>query len=135
MKILLLIIVGICLPLFTFGQGNLQFSKAKYIKFNKTFQANGTEYQFFDSLVTVPPGKIWKIESSGTTCVDNTTTSYPNSRLDGVVIASAQPGRATVNFPIWLPEGTYKFGISTIPLSGPEQILAYFSILEFNVVQ
>jgi hypothetical protein len=120
------------------GQGNLQFSTAKFIRFEKTFPSTGgVNYQFFDSLFVVPAGKVWKLESSGSSSdVSGAESTFANSRIDGVAISSAsRSNTAKYNFPIWLPTGTYKFGISAIPLSGSEKVSAYFSILEFNIVQ
>ena len=58
-----------CLKLFclilicSYGQGNLQFNQVINIQFTKRLPYNTGGGA--DTLITVPAGKIWKIESAG----------------------------------------------------------------------
>ena len=132
------------------GQGNLQFNSVKYIKFDKTFPSasSGTD-QLIDSIVVVPVGKVWKIESSRSKLLVNLGVGIDHacSTLDGIDISenrnfstggstqTAVPGKEFQG-PIWLPSGSYKFGVRFFQYNdGQGRALAFFSIVEFNVVQ
>ena len=134
MKKIVFISLFSILTIGSFAQGNLQFSGAKYIKFNKTFPyilSGGI--QIFDSLVIVPPGKVWKVESAGANSNKFSNTTIVSSIFDGVRISNT----SSVLFPIWLPAGSYRLGVAAVVASidDPQvETSSFFSIIEFNLV-
>lgn len=100
-----------------YSQGNLQFSAVKYIKLESVYS--------FDTLITIPVGKVWKIESAATTY---TGSYYPRINIDNATIAIGL-GILTP-FPIWLSNGTYMFSL----LSGGNPGNGIISAIEYNLV-
>mgnify|MGYP006273791781 FL=1 len=107
----------------TFGlkaqaQGNLQFNQV----INMAFTAANT------TPVTVPAGKVWKIES----CMLNTSTNnYAYMLYNGIYynMRQQQTSAHIVNFPFWLSAGTsVTFGGNGGGTGG------LLSIIEFNIV-
>jgi hypothetical protein len=99
------------------AQGNLQFNQI----INLPFTVSNT------TPVTVPAGKIWKIESCMLTTVSN---SYAFMLYNGVIYNMRQQlsSAHNVNFPFWLASGTsVTFGAN----GGAGGLL---SIIEFNIV-
>ncbi len=98
------------------GQGNLQFNQV----INLPFVANNT------TPVTVPTGKVWKLESCMLTSSGN---SYALMLYNGALYNMRQQQTSTqvATFPFWLSSGaSVTFGTSS---SG-----GILSILEFNIV-
>jgi hypothetical protein len=100
------------------AQGNLQFNQVINMAFTG---ANTTP-------VTVPAGKVWKIES----CMLNTpSNNYAYMLYNGVYynLRQQQSSAHNVNFPFWLSSGTtVTFGGNGGGTGG------LLSILEFNIV-
>ena len=114
MKKIILLYLFSLLSIGSFAQGNLQFIGAKYIKFNKTFNYIPVpEFQIYDSLIVVPDGKVWKIESAGANNKSG-NSDYSSSTLDGVRIGLKTIGSSSGTFPIWLPAGSYRLGVSAL---------------------
>lgn len=102
---------------YVYSQGNLQFSAVKYIKLESVYN--------FDTLITIPIGKVWKIESAAASF---TGTYYPRINLDNATIAYGL-GIATP-FPIWLSNGTYTFSL----IGGGSPGNGFISAIEYNIV-
>jgi len=100
------------------AQGNLQFNQVINMAFTG---ANTTP-------VTVPAGKVWKIES----CMLNTpSNNYAYMLYNGVYYNMRQQlsSAHNVNFPFWLASGTsVTFGGNGGGAGG------MLSILEFNII-
>jgi hypothetical protein len=106
----------------SFAQGNLQFNQVIFydIPFGST--------QPF----TVPPGKVWKVESVGATsssCVVwlQNSAGQAIGNLYYVSSSNYQPA-----YPIWFP--TNHSGFFAYNINNCTGARAYVSIIEFNVV-
>ncbi len=121
------------------AQGNLQFNQVKLIKLSYVVP-NNNSYQAYSQVITVPAGKVWKIESvigsaQGTTNYVSPTTSIV---LDGITLFFY--GNTTGNYlsaplPIWLPEGSYDLTlVSSSGVSTGTTISGRVSAIEFNVI-
>jgi hypothetical protein len=117
MKSLLFLLIFICFGALK-AQGNLQFNQVINMPFTGT---NTTP-------VSVPAGKVWKIES----CMLNTpSNNYAYMLYNGVYYNMRQQlsSAHNVNFPFWLASGTsVTFGGNGGGTGG------MLSILEFNIV-
>jgi hypothetical protein len=126
------------------AQGNLQFNAVKYYQLSVTQPVSGN-YQESSQTITVPSGKVWKIESAlGSAYIPGTNqttiTSAPVILLDGRVLFQTNLGTSVLTItnpsvPFWLPAGSYTLTIKS-PNSNATtaQFLGSVSILEFNVV-
>ena len=116
-RALLCFLAAYCLlPADSSAQGNLQFNQV--IMYDMT--SGGTQN------ITVPAGKVWKIESASTSNGSTVGVSLRNAALQNIGILSTST--AASNFPIWLPTGfTGSFYNNA---AGRSMV----SILEFNVV-
>jgi hypothetical protein len=129
-----------------FGQGNLQFNKVINIQFTKRLPYNTGGGA--DTVITVPPGKIWKIESASSSFFIDTVnlnintvaqTSFASIYINETVIFNPGVVSTTtmISFPIYLNAGTaYRLGMRSPSTGGsydlPHRI--FLSILEFNIV-
>lgn len=136
-----IMIAMLCLCAFVAkAQANLQFNQVKLIKLSYV-TPNSNSYQVYDQVITVPAGKVWKIESvigsaqGGTSNYVSPTTSVI---LDGVILSfysSSTGNYQAAAFPIWLPEGSYTLGlVSSASVTTGTTITGRFSAIEFNVV-
>ena len=101
----------------TFSQGNLQFNQV--IMFD--LPASGTVN------ITVPVGKVWKIESVGNGG-SSPYTMLRNAAVQNIAQFGAATGTSSTPLPFWLPTGfTGSFLANSINRT-------CISILEFNVV-
>ena len=121
MKILLLFFF--LLPFsFLFSQGNLQFNQV--ISASATLGLNGAS-----AVVTVPVGKVWKIESVN-------GWADCGSRL-GITINTIPTLVSDAKFPIWLKSGDLlRMTVQINPGSGFAcgPMNYYYSIIEFNII-
>lgn len=117
MRLLLFLVLFLCLESFK-AQGNLQFNQVINMAFSG---ANTTP-------VTVPAGKVWKLEN----CMLNTSSNnYVHMLYNGVYYNMRQQvsGANNGNFPFWLSAGTsVTFGGNGGGAGG------MLSIIEFNVI-
>ena len=128
MKKTILLAVVLLLGCTAFAQGNLQFNKAQHLAFSGTFSTS----QSTISNITVPAGKVWKVES-GSICwiyQGKANTSGIYLLIDNQMLQSPDIHQSS---PIWLPEGTYKIEYNTSNSS--YSYSGGISILEFNIVQ
>ena len=107
--IAVLILISISLK----AQGNLQFNQVLLL--DVTNPANS---------VTVPAGKVWKIESA----IMNQNNSYTQLQIGGVSYYLSSTSTLYKNVPFWIPSGT------SLGLLSPSGHLGKISIIEFNVV-
>ena len=99
------------------AQGNLQFNQVINMAFTG---ANTTP-------VTVPAGKVWKIENCMLSTVSNT---YAQMQYNGVIYNLRQQNTSTqvANFPFWFSGGSSLIFGAGGPVGG------LLSIIEFNII-
>jgi len=120
----------------TSAQGNLQFNQVKYFQFNCT-QSGGSVFTESLQTVTVPAGKVWKIESANCGSYSPTTNSLIYSSGGRVLLDSRLIVDVSSNtgfLPFWIPAGTYTIGIRSMSLTNGVQFLGSMSAIEFNIV-
>ena len=128
----ILLILAIAFSSASFAQGNLQFNQVV----NEEFTGSYNGY-FNSGNITVPAGKVWKIESASLVMMDaNPGIGQPLSTSSlslvvGKYICVYTNVPEFARFPIWLSEGTYAVGGYA---SGPITYSANLSAIEFNVV-
>jgi hypothetical protein len=127
----ILIILALSISSLSFGQGNLQFNQVV----KQTFSTTSTS-TFIVGTITVPAGKVWKVESCGfVQQFVSGAEGVLGSSLNQVVLGSHaiyylnNPG--LVYLPLWLPTGTYQVSANT-GVAGTKIIS--ISAIEFNVV-
>ena len=122
-KTLILLFVLLPFSLVINAQGNLEYNKVKLVTINGSSP---------DIVITVPVGKVWKIESA---IVGYYQYGSPTMYLDNQLIY--QTGLANKIFPIWLPSGSYTlslFCVSCNGSSGPGNLKGSISAIEYNEV-
>jgi hypothetical protein len=119
------------------AQGNLQFNQVKNIEINGTTLLNTTQIGNPISTlgsITVPIGKVWKIESVSGIKNGQESADIFNTHvrvLIGNHKALVSPGDEIIMFPIWLSAGNYPIKASSNPL---ENLIISISAIEFNIV-
>lgn len=143
MKSILITVYLILFTVATFAQGNLQFNQV----INQTITtAYGQGYGGLNNetvVVTIPAGKVWKIESAHLSYQSSTSTKYytantssENSQLvlDGAVIAMDDDSYYVTPGPIWLAAGTHTFILQGyINTSSNYRWNALITAIEFNI--
>ncbi len=118
-KIISAVVVIFCLVLFadkSYAQGNLQFNQV--ILYD---MASGGIQN-----ITVPAGKVWKIESASTANGSNAGIQIRNAAAQGIGILST--ATTASNFPVWLPSGFIGSFFNS------SAVRSCVSIIEFNVI-
>jgi hypothetical protein len=118
-KIISALVIVFCVAFFTHeskAQGNLQFNQV--ILFDMASGATPT--------ITVPPGKVWKIETASTANGANAGIQIRNSSVQAIALLSTSTTAAS--YPFWLPSG---FSGSFLNSAA---VRSCVSIIEFNVV-
>ena len=109
----------------SFSQGNLQFNIARLESYSFNF-SGGDRY---DTLL-VPNGKVLKITSTSMNYGGDNFAAF----IDGFrVWGFSRDYPSYLNFPIWLPSGTYVIKVSHFS-SFTINLIFSFSGIEFNVV-
>jgi hypothetical protein len=140
MKILFLSFFLVLCPLL-YSQGNLQFNQVVVTPFSSPFAAGqqSTVLRAANpSSITVPAGKVWKIESACMTAGDATSKFVnpgdylflDNFLLWGTIGNGAVP--ADITFPIWLSAGTYNLRVTYT--SANNSYTGAISAIEFNII-
>jgi hypothetical protein len=118
------------------AQGNLQFNQVKNLEITGTTTLNGALQLTTIGSITVPSGKVWKIES--VTAFENTIqANYYTYGLGlkvniGNHIAYDASNNVTIHYPIWLSAGNYL--IKSCGNTGPINVVTSISAIEFNIV-
>lgn len=122
------------------AQSNLQFNKVVLVQMSYVLP-NTNSFQTSQQSITVPAGKIWKIESaSGSAQGPSTNYISPTTTitLNGMNLTFYNSSSGTywqADFPIWLPEGTYTLGlVSSSSVLANTTITGRISGIEFNVL-
>jgi hypothetical protein len=100
------------------AQGNLQFNQVILVDL-----ASGGAYN-----IIVPPGKVWKIESSMNYNGSSGAVGLRNAAVQAIGILGSSSSNAASTYPFWLPSG---FTGSFLNVSAGRSCV---SIIEFNVV-
>ena len=114
------------------AQGNLQFNQVVAADINAAALPYASTVI---GTITVPAGKVWKVESTSYTYTQSGNT-WPMGGTSYVVrigshIAYCQnSGHPQQYLPLWLPAGTY----SVTALGFDEDVTFSYSAIEFNVV-
>jgi hypothetical protein len=137
MKTIGLLSMIIMLAFTVSAQGNLQFNQVIYIKMSYVLPTSSS-FQTSQQTLTVPPGKVWKIESASGSAQGSTNYVSPTTSitLDGVILTFYNGSSGTyweTNFPIWLPEGTYTLAMVSSTSTVNTTITGRLSAIEFNV--
>ena len=135
-----IIIIAALLSLFSLvnAQGNLQFNRVFLVEQSFVVPSNVSS-PFIEQTITVPAGKVWKIESvmanysyniGGNLGVGSTVAVLLNKK-------TLYQGGVMAAFPIWLPEGTYTLRYVFTSNTGAIGSEVYGGItgIEFNVTQ
>lgn len=102
-----------------YTQGNLQFNQV--ILYD--FAASATQ------AITVPSGKVWKIEAGNSYNGSNSGITIRNSANQAMGVLSTSASVSTSVYPFWLPSG-----FTGSLLNGASTGRACLSIIEFNIV-
>jgi hypothetical protein len=130
-KILFLVLFSLCSLLFvpcSNAQGNLQFNQVVSLSQSFIGTAGGSNtFNYTGSPITVPSGKVWKVEKISVNGGNNGSGVRINN-LHSLSVSDANTG------PIWLKASDelkiYTSCYSCVSLSG-----SYFiSIVEFNII-
>ena len=129
----ILLILAIAFSSASFGQGNLQFNQVINSTITAAVETTGTNI----GTITVPTGKVWKIETTGYSYFGGLTryiednTSATVFMGDFIVWNGNQNDDNNRWFPLWLSEGTYTVNAR----SGTAHTSTFaISAIEFNVV-
>lgn len=141
-KIILTLVVLANLMMVAKAQGNLQFNQVIYRELSITITANITN-PFTQITLTVPAGKVWKIESVITSQITGAAGSY-GYYTDGIITLNGRVLHfggwdSPSPLPVWLPEGSYTLVLSRncapcYSSSSPPTINGSISAIEFNIV-
>lgn len=129
----ILLILAIAFSSASFGQGNLQFNQVVNYENTAFVPTSGSAVQ---GTITVPAGKVWKVETCSYVLVSG-GNDFPYTSSNGSVHIGKNTvyyviSNQTTNYlPLWLGEGTYD--ITRYSQSGYTVTIA-FSAIEFNVV-
>lgn len=142
----LLLLCAIVLSSAALGQGNLQFNQV--INYDLIGSSSGSGDVSFQSLtVTIPVGKVWKVESAS--CRYQSTTSGSNlieggntaNRLlilvDNVPVTHLVRGEFAIQneLPLWLPAGAHSIVLSGyVTSTNSKNAFGKVSIIEFNII-
>ena len=133
----LLVILAIAFSSASFAQGNLQFNQVMFLEYTTSVLGSATTTA---GVITVPAGKVWKIEHANLYSV----AGYPRTQAGGrslfinntLIYRSKGPSNAihlVDSFPLWLPAGTYNIVIGN-EQSSTYNINSSINAIEFNVV-
>lgn len=143
MKSILILVALVGISFAGFAQGNLQFSRVVLWETDFMLATNALN-QFVEQTITVPAGKVWKIEGAYATYRNNSPTNptyhtWPQLLINNKLIHSSSSSSSTTTawynyLPMWLPEGTYT--VRVVSYNGSSQgneVFAGLSAIEFNL--
>jgi hypothetical protein len=153
MKRLLTLLAWGLLVGFTYSQGNLQFNQVLKLQWNQTTPAVAGYHTVGPYVVTVPVGKVLKIESMNVSATrvalapsyEDAAGFYssfgpPSIFLEDVMIYSSSYGFSSAGFgPVipqihWLQPGNHNFYIGGYSPGPASAFTAIITAIEFNVV-
>lgn len=133
---LFFIVLFIAFSTWSFSQGNLQFNQVINMSYNYNFLNTGQKQTV--GSVTVPVGKVWKIES-GSIHGEYSANNYPypletSLFLGDFCVISMSSGNygSPVNYPIWLSAGVYSVVMNVNNNGG--NLKCALSVIEFNII-
>lgn len=142
----LLFILAITISSLSFSQGNLQFNQVLAIDLTGTYASNG-HIILQSSTITIPAGKVWKVESANCRIKNvNEALLYGSSSsnrlamtIDNVAIchiaASNTSDSGVTELPMWLPAGTYNVElVAYISSANSHTFYGKATVIEFNVI-
>ena len=137
-RIFSLLVVVVALSGFSYAQGNLQFNQVIIENLSSTVSSYTTVTA---TTITVPAGKVWKIEHADLWFNNSTRQSfsgYYSLYIDNIILhhsrgSSGSSNQFAENFPVWLPAGTYTVFISNED-SSSHNYSGTINAIEFNVV-
>ena len=134
----LLILVFSLMSIQSFSQGgNLQFNSVLNDEVLGSVVGNNGQVGDILGTITVPAGKVWKIESTSAFKINPTADAPQNLQsamvfVDNHWVVGVDGGGATPTFPIWLKEGPHQVKIQ---ISDASSVVSFsYSGIEFNVV-
>jgi hypothetical protein len=124
-----------------YSQGNLEFNQVLVLSVPASggVTVNNTNPLATISL-TVPAGKVWKIESASLLEIGAGVKRPPNTAgvsfdfNNFVLLGRDSFGLLKADFPIWVPEGTYNLNINTCCSATCSNCQGKISVIEFNIV-
>lgn len=134
MKKILLFVAFLGTIFFSEAQGNLQFNQV----INGSIDANILNNQVTPGSITVPEGKVWKIESvsyfsnPGTTYQNNMGNNTAQAWIGNHQVWAGNSNTAVI-FPIWLSAGTFNIQLGQV-FNSSTPVRFSWSVIEFNVV-
>lgn len=144
MKKIFYILGCILLATGAFAQGNLQFNQVINLNMTTPQGVGNSGTNNLTLTVTVPAGKVWKIESAnvsyqyvlnGKYYVADATNETTQLVLDGSIIAVESDNFYKTPGPIWLTEGAHTFILQGyINSSAQYKWNALITGIEFNVI-
>ncbi|CAN5290017.1 hypothetical protein BH09BAC1_BH09BAC1_02600 [soil metagenome] len=138
----LFVIMSICVV--GFAQGNLQFNQVITQSINTAFAA-GSSRPGTSVTLTVPAGKVWKIESAHVSSQSSSSSNQYNIStgsstvcyiiLDEAIIATFDSYAPLVGGAIWLKEGTHTLLLQGyVNSSSTYKFNGLVTGIEFNIV-
>lgn len=120
------------------AQGNLQFNQVIVQDFTSTISSWTTATV---SVITIPAGKVWKIEHADLWLQNSLRQTYDNEYslfIDNILIHRAKGSTGSGNqytsrFPVWLPAGTYNVIVSNED-SSTKNFVGDINAIEFNII-
>lgn len=126
------------------AQGNMQFNQVINLTISTSFAPGNSSSNNQTLVVTVPAGKVWKIESANMSYQSSSSSKYFVADasneicqvvLDGAIIAVSSDDFYKTPGPIWLAEGAHTFILQGfINSSSQYRWHALITAIEFNVV-
>jgi hypothetical protein len=133
------IIIFLLLSLNLFSQGNLQFNQVILTEFTANNLLNGNSVVCSPSTITVPAGKVWKIEQSSVymnTALGASSGYSYSMYLNNTLLFNRFGNSFTFSStPMWLSEGSYTVKIAYENTSGgPFNFKGSINAIEFNII-
>lgn len=133
----LVLLISLSISSLVSSQGNLQFNQVIFLEYTTA----STEYATTTAgVITVPAGKVWKVEHANLYHVSGypRTESGGRSLFIGNTLIYRSKGATNAidlvdSFPVWLPAGTYNIIVGN-EAAGTYNVNSSINAIEFNVV-
>ncbi len=130
------------------AQGTLEFNQVINLNLSGTTPTVSGSYTIQTINITVPAGKVWKIESAtcrinsaGSLLIGGNSSQRSAILLDNNVIGVLNTSSAVLNtgnnfLPIWLKPGNYtvQLAVELVSIANTQTAYGFVSAIEFNVV-